>query len=61
MTCVCHSLALCASNACGKLPTDIESLLHNIYNHFKNSFKRLSEYIPSGASYTRTREIATSN
>lgn len=38
--CICHSLHLCASEACKCLPRFIEDLARNIYNIFKNSSKR---------------------
>lgn len=42
--CVCHSMALCASNACGELPNRVEELARNIYSYIMNSPKRFSEY-----------------
>ncbi|XP_012536395.2 uncharacterized protein LOC105836713 isoform X1 [Monomorium pharaonis] len=44
MKCICHSLHLCASEACKKLPHTCEDLARNIHNFFKNSSKRMSEY-----------------
>lgn len=38
--CICHSLALCASRACGKLPQIIEDLVRDIHTYFQYSFKR---------------------
>ncbi|XP_034944545.1 uncharacterized protein [Chelonus insularis] len=38
--CICHSLHLCASEACKQLPRSCEDLARNIYNEFKNSAKR---------------------
>lgn len=38
--CICHSLHLCASNACKKLPRSCEDLARNVYAEFKNSSKR---------------------
>lgn len=38
--CVCHSLHLCASEACKKLPRRCADLARNIYGFFKNSAKR---------------------
>lgn len=38
--CICHSLHLCASEACKELPRSCEALARNIYNEFKNSAKR---------------------
>lgn len=38
--CMCHSLHLCASEACKKLPRRCEDLARNIYGFFKNSAKR---------------------
>ncbi|KAK3931743.1 Zinc finger protein 862, partial [Frankliniella fusca] len=42
--CRCHSLHLCASEACKELPRCIEDLARNIYGIFKNSSKRQAEY-----------------
>lgn len=41
LKCICHSLHLCASEACKELPRSCEALAQNIYNEFKNSCKRL--------------------
>ncbi|CAG4950277.1 unnamed protein product [Parnassius apollo] len=41
--CLCHSLHLCASDACKELPHDAEKLTRMIYNYFKNSSKRQAE------------------
>ncbi|KAJ8964622.1 hypothetical protein NQ317_012440 [Molorchus minor] len=38
--CICHSLHLCASEACKCLPRRCEDMARNIYNFFKNSAKR---------------------
>jgi hypothetical protein len=38
--CICHSLHLCASEACKCLPRLCEDLARNIYSFFKNSAKR---------------------
>lgn len=35
LKCICHSLHLCASEACKSLPRSIEDLARNIYNFFK--------------------------
>lgn len=35
MKCICHSLHLCASEACKKLPRTCEDLTRNTYNFFK--------------------------
>lgn len=43
LKCICHSLHLCASDACKELPTECEKLCRDIYNYFKTSSKRLSE------------------
>lgn len=40
ITCICHSFALCASYACGKLPASVESLAKEVYNYISNSPKR---------------------
>lgn len=42
MTCVCHSFAIVASNACEELPRYLEDMMRDIYNYFKNSSKRLA-------------------
>lgn len=42
--CICHSLHLCASDACKELPLNCEKLARNIYNFFKSSSKRQSEF-----------------
>jgi len=44
LKCVCHSLALCASYACTKLPNDVEQLIKEIYTYMKYSFKRQSQF-----------------
>lgn len=44
MKCVCHSLALCASYACGKIPDELEDLVKSIYSYFKYSSKRQIEF-----------------
>nr|XP_015839951.1 PREDICTED: uncharacterized protein LOC107398905 [Tribolium castaneum] len=38
--CVCHSLHICASEACKKLPRSLEDLARNVYNYLKSSAKR---------------------
>lgn len=38
--CICHSLHLCASEACKCLPRRCEDMARNIYNFFKTSAKR---------------------
>lgn len=42
--CLCHSLALCTSYACAKLPHEVEEFVRNIYIYFQYSFKRQSEF-----------------
>lgn len=42
--CICHSLALCASYACEKLPNTLEKIIRNIYSYFQHSYKRQSEF-----------------
>ena len=42
--CVCHSMHLCASKACLKLPNELEDLARGIYSYLSNSPKRLTEY-----------------
>ncbi|CAK1590602.1 unnamed protein product [Parnassius mnemosyne] len=41
--CICHSLHLCASDACKELPLNCEKMARNIYNYFKSISKRQSE------------------
>lgn len=43
--CICHSMHLCANEACKKLPRRCEDLARNVYAFFKHSAKRQSEYI----------------
>ncbi|XP_011858405.1 PREDICTED: uncharacterized protein LOC105555964 [Vollenhovia emeryi] len=43
--CICHSLHLCASEACKALPRTCEDLARNVYNFFKASAKRQSDFI----------------
>nr|CAH7717430.1 unnamed protein product [Callosobruchus chinensis] len=44
MKCICHSLALCASNACSKLPSEAEKLVRDIFTYMQYSFKRFTEF-----------------
>lgn len=41
--CICHSLALVASYAAGKLPNNVENMLRDVYSYLQSS-KRLCEY-----------------
>ncbi|XP_067214564.1 zinc finger protein 862-like isoform X3 [Linepithema humile] len=43
--CVCHSMHLCSSAVCLKLPSAMEDLARDIYSYFKNSSKRLNEFV----------------
>ncbi len=43
MKCICHSYALCASNACLKLPRSIKELARDIYSYFSCIPKRVGE------------------
>ena len=45
MKCVCHSAHICASEACKQLPHDVEQLAHDVHNTFKNSSKRLAQFV----------------
>lgn len=45
LKCICHSLHLCASEACKMLPRRCEDLARNIYGFFKNSSKRQVELV----------------
>ncbi|XP_058456718.1 uncharacterized protein LOC131434088 [Malaya genurostris] len=42
--CTCHSLALCASYACEKVPVYLEQLMRDIYNYLSSSPKRAKEF-----------------
>lgn len=42
--CICHSLALCANNACSKLPESIEKVTLEVFNYMRQSFKRQKEF-----------------
>lgn len=42
--CICHSLALCASYACEKLPNGVENLVHEVYNYMKFNSKRQKQF-----------------
>ncbi|XP_026475949.1 uncharacterized protein LOC113381200 [Ctenocephalides felis] len=44
MKCLCHSLHLCASNACSELPPECEKLPQLVHNHFSVSSKRQYAY-----------------
>lgn len=43
--CICHSLNLCANEACKQLPRSCEELVRNLYNFFNCSSKRQSEFV----------------
>nr|CAI5869730.1 unnamed protein product [Callosobruchus analis] len=42
--CICHSLHLCASEACKKIPSEAEEFVQDIYNYICRSPKRLKVY-----------------
>lgn len=44
LKCICHSLHLCAENACKELPRQLEFFVREIYNYFSHSPKRIAEY-----------------
>ena len=44
LKCICHSFALVASNACKKLPSDVELLVRLVYSYMQCSFKRPTEF-----------------
>lgn len=44
LKCVCHSLHLCASDACKQLPAECEKLTRDVYNYFATSSKRQSQF-----------------
>lgn len=43
--CICHSLHLCASEACKVLPRHCEDLARDIFNFFKHSSKRQAQLL----------------
>ncbi|KAL5237562.1 hypothetical protein ACI65C_004972 [Semiaphis heraclei] len=42
--CICHSLHLVASAACRTLPRDCEDLVRDVFNYFKASCRRISQF-----------------
>lgn len=42
--CTCHSLNLCSSSACSKLPNSLEELTKDIYSYFSDSSKRIEAF-----------------
>lgn len=42
--CSCHMIHLCSSHACEKLPSSLEDLCRQIYNHFNRSQKNTEAY-----------------
>ncbi|XP_018403791.1 PREDICTED: uncharacterized protein LOC108780510, partial [Cyphomyrmex costatus] len=44
LKCTYHSLALCASYACMKLPRGPEDFVRDVHSYMKYSFKRMSEF-----------------
>lgn len=42
--CLCHFLAICASEACKQLPRTAEDLARNIFQYFSSSSKRQTEF-----------------
>lgn len=45
MKCICHSIHLCCSEACKRLPRRCEDLARNICNFFSHSCKRQSQFV----------------
>lgn len=45
MKCLCHSLALCCSYACEKIPDEVENLIRGIYTYMKYSYKRQKNFV----------------
>ncbi|KAL0830023.1 hypothetical protein ABMA28_003481 [Loxostege sticticalis] len=43
--CICHSMHLCANEACKELPRRCEDLARNVYAFFKHSAKRQAEFV----------------
>ena len=54
MKCICHSFALCSSNACAKLPKLVEDCVRNVYNYIANSPKRI-ETLKEFQNFTQTK------
>lgn len=44
LKCICHSLHICASKACEKLPRMCEDLARDVHAYFKNSSKRQCQF-----------------
>lgn len=44
LKCICHSIHLCASEACKQLPQECEDLAKDIYGFFKQSSKRIISF-----------------
>lgn len=44
LKCICHSLALCSSYACEKIPKEIEDFVRNVYTYMAYSYKRQMEF-----------------
>ena len=42
--CVCHSLALCASNASKEIPLEFDEFVRDVYNYIQHSPKRIAAY-----------------
>lgn len=42
--CSCHTLDLCSSAACAKLPNSVEELTRDIYSYFSHSCKRIDSF-----------------
>ncbi|KAK9977095.1 hypothetical protein ABG768_018916 [Culter alburnus] len=51
--CVCHSLHLCASEACKQLPRRCKDLARDIYGYFKNNFCHVEPHKLLKPSQTR--------
>ncbi|CAH1395672.1 unnamed protein product [Nezara viridula] len=44
INCICHSLHICANEACKCLPRHVEDLARNIYTFINDSSKRISQF-----------------
>ncbi|KAK2722049.1 hypothetical protein QYM36_002559 [Artemia franciscana] len=42
--CVCHSFALCASNASKEIPLEFDEFVRDVYNYIQHSPKRIAAY-----------------
>ncbi|KAK2702853.1 hypothetical protein QYM36_018557, partial [Artemia franciscana] len=60
--CVCHSLALCASNASKEIPLEFDEFVRDVYNYIQHSPKRIAAYagtvrVPAPCQYAHKIEL----